>query len=159
MSPIEKDYRGIDGYIFLTACKYYRAANYIPKSDRGAPYYVNLAFAIELFIKCLDVSTKTIFESELPFQMIEHEQTIHARIRGHSLKGMYESLPEQMKEHIAECYLEATNNNILDDLEEIKNVFVEWRYHFEQQSISVSVGILERIAEFFKGYIDSVLSH
>ncbi|UTW04619.1 hypothetical protein KDX31_06335 [Amphritea atlantica] len=157
--PIETEHRGIDGYIYLTACKYYRAAGYIPSEDRGAPYYVNLAFAIELFIKCLDVTTKTVFESEAPFQMISHEQKIHARVRGHSLKGMFESLPEETRNSIAQAYVTTAGSNILDDLEQIKDVFVDWRYHFEQVEISIPIDVLEKISGFLKDYIDHACRH
>lgn len=157
--PIEREHRGIDGYIYLTACRYYRAAHYIPKDDRGAPYFVNLAFSTELFIKCLDVSTKTVFESEQPFQMIPHDQTIHARVRGHSLKGMFESLPDYIQVALSESYLNSTGNSIHDDLEVIKDVFVDWCYHFEKLEITLPLGVVERIATFLKDYIEYALKH
>ncbi|PCJ29951.1 MAG: hypothetical protein COA90_10800 [Gammaproteobacteria bacterium] len=154
MGTVEKETRGSHGYIYLTACKYLRAANYIPNNDRGAPYLVNLAFSIELFIKCLDVTEKTIFNDQHPFNLIEYTQTINTRIRGHSLLDMFNKLPSKLIELATAIYNKNYQRCLDEDLKEIENTFVDWRYAFEKQHISSDSLLLEELAIFFKEFAE-----
>ncbi|MCJ0884013.1 hypothetical protein MTR11_20245 [Vibrio sp. CCB-PB317] len=154
MKPIVIKDRSLDGYIFLMGCKYYRAAHYIPESDRGAPYYTNLSFAIELFIKCFDVTTERHFKPEPPYPLIKWEQKIHARTRGHSLLEMFKRLPEPLKTKINIQYCDLYGLTFVDELGCIENVFVEWRYVFEKQEATLSLTSLERAADFLKEFIE-----
>lgn len=150
-------YQGIDGYIYQTACKYLRAANYIPDHDRGAPYYVNLAFSIELFLKSLNVTTELEFEPSPPFKMVNREMVIHGKIKGfggHSLLDIFKTLPQEIKDSSEAEYAQTHNVSIYKELDGIKNVFVEWRYLFEKDHICIPHDSINNVASFLKGFVE-----
>jgi hypothetical protein len=132
MSSIQETHRGIDPEIYLTGLKFRRAANYIPKNDRGAPYFVNLALSVELFIKAIDVTTDFKIQTEIPY-LVESKKKVHARVQGHSLLEMFKKLPEDIRRSASINYEHNYGVDLESDLEELGEVFVVWRYPFEWQ--------------------------
>jgi len=158
MSSIQASRRGIDPEIYLTGCKFRRAASYIPKDDRGAPYFVNLGLSIELFIKALDVTTDSKIQTEIPYS-VESKRKIHARVRGNSLGEMFKTLPEGLRHSASVNYEHNYGIDLESDLDELGEVFVVWRYPFEHQSLSISIETIERVSEFFQAFVEHLMKH
>ncbi|WP_153003655.1 hypothetical protein [Aureimonas ureilytica] len=80
------------------------------------PSIVNIAFAIELYFKCM------LKESSL-------------KAHGHELKKLFRDLPEPIKSKVAAEYKIRTGhdrNSFNSDLNNYSNMFVEWRYLYEK---------------------------
>ncbi|WP_157772311.1 hypothetical protein [Zobellella denitrificans] len=155
MDMKEIEHRGFDHSIYMVASQFFDAANYIPKGRRYAAYVVNLAFSIELFIKSLDVTIKLEFHGDNPFAEFQ-EVKINTRIKGHSLLEIFNKLPSDLHQLLIELYENTNNTSLMNDLESIQNAFVDYRYLFEKESVSVNISALERVAAFLKSYIESV---
>lgn len=140
---------GSDYYMHKVACSYLRTAHYIPEHDQGPPYYVNLAFSIELFLKSLHVSETATFLNKWPFNHITRN---FKSIQGHQLDLIFNKLPDDIQNKLSESYREKCDNSFIEDLELIKSTFVDWRYYFEQRNSSVNVTALEKIAVFLKDF-------
>lgn len=149
------EYRGFDRSVYEVAVQFFDAANYIPKGRRYAAYVVNLAFSVELLIKSLDVSVKLGFRGDNPFAEFQEVKS-NARIKGHSLLEMFNNLPSDLRQSLIGLYGGANNASLINDLESIQDAFVDYRYLFEKESVSVNISALERVAVFLKGYIEGV---
>lgn len=158
MEYIVKKCRGFDAEIYLHACRYYRAAHYIPEDDRRAPYYTNLAFSIELFIKSLDVTIENTFDSEFPYALIERKQILNTRVGGHSTQKMFNKLPNDLKDKMNQVCSADFGFALDEGLLHIDSVFVEWRYAYEKEAIDLPLTYLENIADFLKSFIEKEIS-
>jgi hypothetical protein len=158
MRSIQTSHRGVDPEIYLTGCRFRRAASYIPKNDRGAPYFVNLGLSIELFIKALDVTTDSEIQNKIPYSVASTKK-VHARVRGHSLFDMFKQLPESLRQSASVNYEQNYGLNLESDLDELGEVFVVWRYPFEHQSLSISIDAIERLSAFFQAFAEHLMKH
>ena len=111
--------------VFDQACAFAECADLCKKQDDAfvkgylTPSIVNSAFACEVFLKLL-----------LWHHNINYERT-------HTLKQLFEMLPEQSKQMVKERtfykYSEWTDALGFEHLETISNAFVEWRYSYEHE--------------------------
>ncbi|PSU99765.1 hypothetical protein [Photobacterium kishitanii] len=94
-----------------------------PRNPYGiAPFIVNAAFSVEMYLKCL--------------------QQAHGEIKGtHVLTSLYKALPNKVKDKIKiVCSLNEDKHKVekglpfKDHLKIINNAFVEWRYWYEGKS-------------------------
>lgn len=136
MNSIEKNNRVIDE-MYHAAENFHRVAHdIIPddwldnETDDGhwfVPSVVNMAFACELYLKVL------LMKKQAP-------------LTGHNLMELYTNLPDEMKNKIRD-YPDFRGNEFIQRLDENKNLFVEWRYYFEENAhASVDVIFLEKLA-------------
>ncbi len=158
MSDIVKKHAGPDHYIYRVAEGFYSAANFIPEEHRrpafnAASYYVNLAFASELFLKSLYVEIEVVFAGEQPFQLKARK---YEPIRGHDLLKVYSKLPEEIRGDIKQAYAGQFKKDFEEDLAEINTAFVDWRYYFEKDQISINASLLENMTSFLKDYCSGV---
>lgn len=95
---------------------------------RIAPFVVNSAFAIEIYIKTLS--------------------KIHGHsLTGHGLRKLYDTLPVDAKEKINAAIPAAEKNrglnpgnvDLLGVLDKLNSVFVDWRYIYEKNNIDVPI--------------------
>lgn len=154
MSDIIKKTVGSDPYIYMVADGFYSAANFIPEDHRmpaynAASYYVNLAFAAELFLKSLYVEVELVFGSEHPHQLKERK---YKPIRGHDLVKVFSKLPDETTRNIKQVYVDQFKKDFVEDLKEINTAFVDWRYYFEKEQMSINSSLLENMTSFLKEY-------
>lgn len=102
---------------------------------RGAPFIVNAAFSIELYIKCL--MSKTIFEGP---ETHKEGYTSYERVyskstntsQGHNLDNLYQQLPEKTRLKLEEINQKLNGKKTLAEFfNQNKYHFVSWRYSFE----------------------------
>ena len=139
---------GVSGVIYFNAKKFMNSAVLIGESGKSDPYFVNLAFAIELFIKSMHV---TIDSDTGKYE-------VHARTRGHSLVGIFEKLPQDVKKKAIDLYNNEYGESLSLHLAQISDVFIEWRYSHESNT-KLNVQVLEQVAEFFEGFVKYVLNN
>lgn len=118
-------YRGCDFQVWRHGQEFYRAADVLRETKNiSAPYYICLAFSIELFIKCLDTTTE--YKSASNVKLF-----VHARSRQHSLSELFSQLPEGIKSDCEKKYAEKHAKSLVKDIEHISGVFVKYRYMYE----------------------------
>ena len=110
------------------AYEFYEAAKEL-ESKHLIPATVNIAFCCELYLK--ELCTK-------------ESKNIN---RIHHIKELYNMLSMKRKHEIREA---ANIYNFEGFLDEIDNAFVEWRYAYENQGLSISLSDCFRFAEALK---------
>ncbi|MDT4844591.1 hypothetical protein FQZ97_785570 [compost metagenome] len=97
--------------------------NQTPRQGRyAAPFVVNMAFAIELYLK-------TLAEA--------HGSSLH----GHDLRKLYDGLPQEAKSALDSAAPESLKisglqevPSIAEVLTELRSTFVDWRYLYEREN-------------------------
>lgn len=142
---------GINPFVYLIANKFYETAKIVDKKFTE-PFIVNLSFSIELYLKCLN--TKSIYSKKksnnLP--ILSHKLKT---IRGHEYNKIFDKLKSIDQTTLTFKYLEKYHTDFRNDLVEIKNAFIEYRYSFEKNKLTISLSILNRVADFIKEYIEN----
>jgi hypothetical protein len=94
------------------------------KSLSAAPFVVNAAFSIELYLKAL-------------------AQKHGVALRGHELTKLYKALPEKARREVEAVIPGCANERSLGEppnfplyLKSLNNTFVEWRYLYEAEKSS-----------------------
>lgn len=71
----------------------------------------------------------------------------------HLLADLINNLPEENRTEIEKRFNASGNSIKLEEfLRQSQNLFVEWRYEFEQEKININVTALEKFAETLKQY-------
>ncbi|MCH2215333.1 MAG: hypothetical protein MK086_09200 [Flavobacteriales bacterium] len=144
----DKVYEGIEPLIYLTANKFYMTAkgldNYFTE-----PIIVNLAFSVELYLKCLNTKTTLSKKANTNLATLTRK-TIH----GHPFDKIFEKLKPIDKVNLSAKYLRKYDRDFKNDLCKLKNAFVDWRYSFEKDLV-ICEGLLHQIADFLKDYIEN----
>ena len=141
---------GIDPLIYLIANKFYLTAKSL-SNHFTEPIVVNIAFSIELYLKCL--KTKTTYSKKKNTDSPILERKLDT-IFGHNFVELFKKLKATEQNNLSIQYFEKHNSNLSQDFEEIKNAFIEYRYSFEKNSLSINLNILNRVADFLKEYIE-----
>lgn len=111
------------GFMNVSATLYERDLRKLPfNAMSAAPFVVNAAFAIELYLKAL-------------------AQKHGVALRGHELsKQLYEALPDKAKREIETVIPQCAASRALNEapnfqqyLKNLNSAFVEWRYSYETQ--------------------------
>ncbi len=118
-------YHGCDFHVWFHGQEFYRAASILREADDiSSPYFVCLSFSIELFVKCLHTTTE--FKSATNVKL-----SVHPRSRNHLLSDLLNQLPENMKSDCEKKYSEKHTRSLANDMEHISDVFVKYRYLYE----------------------------
>jgi len=118
-------YHGSDFLVWRHGQEFYRAAAILREAKNiSAPYYICLSFSIELFIKCLHTTTE--FKSATNVKL-----SVHPRSSKHLLSELLSKLPEDMKSDCEKKYSEKHTRSLVKDMEHISDVFVKYRYLYE----------------------------
>lgn len=142
---------GIDPLIYRTANKFYLTAKGLDRSFTE-PFVVNLSFSIELYLKCLSTTTTYSKKQNTDLPILDRKlRTIY----GHEFDVIFNKLPPMDQENLSSQYFEKHGAQLKLDLTEIKNAFIEYRYSFEKNSLSINLTLLNQIADFLKEYIES----
>jgi hypothetical protein len=140
--------------------EFYRSAQILKNEHIRDPYYVCLAFAIELYIKSMHTTFESTIKKAPPHAVVDVKLTVHPRSRNHSLTDLFNKLPEAVQEDCQNTYFKLGQRALLDDLDEVSETFVKFRYSyetkFEEGGISLSLGLLEDIALFLDRYSPTV---
>ena len=159
---------GLDRAIYDAAKQYHLAAHLLDKLDHSLPYLTNLGFAIELYIKCMDVTTETRLDAPavanlmskvsipagggVAIDQVAGKSKVKAVLRKgntHSLIRMFNRHKEYIKEKAANEYQEKYRSSLVNDLTTIGSPFTYWRYYYENESSHTGFLLLENLAEFF----------
>lgn len=124
----EYDYKQIIdfGKVFLDAAKKCNKPNI---SSVGwshpllVPIITNMAFSCELFLKAI----------------LKHDNNDTKKTKTHNLKDLFNELQENIKSEIMKPYNE---EDFMAKLENISNLFMEWRYLYERHLGSVEYNFL-----------------
>lgn len=143
-------YHGCDFLIWHHGQEFYKAAAILRGTNSmAAPYYICLSFSIELFIKCLYTTTE--YKSASNVQL-----SVHARSKQHSLSNLFSQLPDEMKSDCEKKYSEIHIRSLAKDIEHISDVFVEYRYQYEDinenKRRALCVSVFEDVGAFFDEY-------
>lgn len=142
---------GIEPSIYIIANKFYITSKSL-SSSFIEPIIVNIAFSIELYLKCLN--TKTTYSSNEKNGSPIFERKLYSST-GHNLVKLFKKLKSNDQSNLSVQYLKKYNSNLIDDFEEIKDVFVDYRYSFEKDNLSINLTILNRVADFLKEYVEN----
>ena len=135
---------GFDPLTFIQAKKFMDAALSLEEEHRDDPYYVLLAFAIELFLKCLQVTHSYEFESDPLFKVTAFTRK---GVKGHNLSDIFQSLPKDTRDQLSGDYQRRHYDNLEADLKLIGDAFVDHRYIHEKRSHVSPVGLLCKISD------------
>jgi hypothetical protein len=110
------------GFMNVSAHLYDQDLRHMPfKGISAAPFVVNAAFSIELYLKAL-------------------AQKHGASLRGHELTKLYKALPPKAREEVEAVIPRCAESRSLGEppnfsayLESLNNAFVEWRYLYEAE--------------------------
>ncbi len=149
-SNFTQTYHGCDFLVWRHGQEFYRAATVLKEAnDITAPYYICLSFSIELFIKCLHTTTE--YKSANNVKL-----SVHPRSGQHSLSDLLGQLPEDIKSDCEKKYSEKHTRSLAEDMEHISDVFVKYRYQYEDINTNkqrvLCVSIFEDVGAFFNEY-------
>jgi hypothetical protein len=149
-SNFTQTYHGCDFLVWRHGQEFYRAATVLKEAnDITAPYYICLSFSIELFIKCLHTTTE--YKSANNVKL-----SVHPRSGQHSLSDLLRQLPEDIKSDCEKKYSEKHTRSLAEDMEHIYDVFVKYRYQYEDINTNkqrvLCVSIFEDVGAFFNEY-------
>ncbi|WP_186755959.1 hypothetical protein [Echinicola salinicaeni] len=141
--------RGIDPMIYLDATEFYETAELIQEENKTRALIVNYAFSIELYIKCLFVTTEFNLIDKPGYP--EYKRSISTiRDNKHDLLELFKKLPDADQSEIAKLYSHKYKSEISEHLDEIKGDFIKWRYAYEKDQLVSSTGALKQISRILK---------
>ena len=127
--------------MFVTATSFLECADYCFNAENSfvkgfhTPAIVNYAFACEVYLKLL----------------LLHQGI---KIKRHELLELFKQLPEEKQKQIM---TKIFNNGIWltdafgkNELYNISDVFVKWRYRYEFSTLSCNVGFLQELAKVLR---------
>lgn len=104
------------------------------------PFTVNAAFACELYMKAILIHSST--DGTIP--------------KLHKLDELFKSLPMDSQKQIEILFNKQYKHDLLLLLSEISNVFVEWRYAFEN-GVKINITGLLAFANALQEYVHAVI--
>ncbi|EPE2651054.1 hypothetical protein ACSG7X_002779 [Vibrio fluvialis] len=155
MDTREFESTGFGMSVYKVGEQFYETAEKIGNAPYPYAYIVNMSFAIELFIKSLNVTHKASFKEDNPWAE-SYEMIVHTKDRRHSLLNLFNNLPEKIQDSLKRQYIIRYNIELIDDLVQIKDAFLDYRYIYEKDGHFINLGALSRVALFFKTFIESV---
>ena len=164
---IEKKFTVFDYMLYRDACLFFDAAQLIGDYRKEIPYYVNLAFSIELFLKAFEVKHTININDKDNFRIVEHQVT---QIHGHHLLKIFETLNPELQKHLTQLYKNKYRDDAKGDLADLKKnllsistVFEDFRYLYpkdgdvkRKRPITFAETTIERIALFLKEFIKEI---
>ncbi|GGB18244.1 hypothetical protein [Agarivorans gilvus] len=158
---------GLEREIYRSAKEYHDSTKVMDKMKHTLPYITNLGFAIELYIKCMNVTTETLPNNPASKNLVSSvsipagggvvidrigNMKIHTRLKKdtHSLIKMFQKHEEPLKLNAINEYRECFKSDLIVDLETVGSPFSYWRYHFENEHSHTGFALLEKLADFFE---------
>ncbi|MGE8100525.1 hypothetical protein ACQKP6_21705 [Pseudomonas fluorescens] len=123
---------------------------------RGAPFIVNAAFSLELYLKSL--MSKTILEApEIHGEGYTSYNRTYSRSKhtgsGHDLNNLYQKLSEKIRSELQKNHQELSGNfSLTDFFNKNKAHFVNWRYSFEGDAEPYCAQDVLHVLDTFKSY-------
>ena len=134
MAVVEYDF-SFDQMLHFEGKKFFDSAVVLkehPVHYSNSPYYVLLAFSIELMLKSLRVK-RTITTSKSMPSKINSVKVEH--VKGHALIDVYNEHPQELKDWLSESISKRYAINLEDILCEHANLFNEARYIYPKKGI------------------------
>lgn len=135
-TEVEKMFGQAASFCNTAALLYEGGLKSVPRDGRAlAPFVVNSAFGVEIFLKTLHLFHGT-------------------SARGHKLRALFDALPKETA-HLANSKFaesiatrsSAHRGELTDALGKLNNAFVEWRYLHEHEKLHVEVQPLISVQE------------
>ena len=132
--------RKVEPNIFYSAEAFHISAELLQRSAemqyRGAPFIVNASFALELYLKCFNASTKFSKPTNNTEGVVSYAQvSSEGNSRGHQLKDLFNELSNDLKDQIrSEFSLRVNGVNADEFFLENSRHFINWRYSFERNA-------------------------
>ncbi len=134
MAVIEYDF-SFDHMLHFEGKKFFDSATVLKKHPvhySNSPYYVLLAFSIELMLKSLRVK-KTITTSKNRPSIVNFVKVEH--VKGHTLIDIYNKHPQELKNWLSESVHRECAVDIEEVLRDHANLFDEARYIYPKKGI------------------------
>ena len=134
MAVIEYDF-SFDHILHFEGKKFFDSATVLKKHPvhySNSPYYVLLAFSIELMLKSLRVK-RTITTSKNRPSIVNFVKVEH--VKGHTLIDIYNKHPQELKNWLSESIASKYVINLEDILCDHANLFDEARYIYPKKGI------------------------
>ena len=148
--------KGIDPQVYLAAIEFHETAKEIAEKRRTKAEIVNYALSIELYLKCLQSTTISKLIEKPGYPEYDRKMTT---IKGHKLyNDLFKSLTIRDQELLIELYKTKHSRDLILDLKEINNDFIDYRYAHERNFLSTSMTALKNIPELLKEYIESEMT-
>ena len=163
---------GLEREIYRSAKEYHDSTKTMDKMKHTLPYITNLGFAIELYIKCMNVTTEILSNDPAGANLVSSVSIpagggvaidrighvkVHTRVTKkdtHSLVKMFKKHDELLKENAINEYRDCYQSDLIVDLETVGSPFSYWRYHFENERSHTGFALLEKLADFFETFSD-----
>lgn len=139
--------------IVSAANSFYIAAQILKSSKKtsiSAPFIVNAALSLELYLKSFD--SMLLFTEGMKIKdhvYLYNDVSSKSNNKCHNPKVLYNAIPKDIKEDISNEYLQY-NRTFSVDICEFENIFIEWRYPFENKAKTVNINKLLDILETLK---------
>lgn len=111
------------------------------------PFLVNKAFACEVYLKFL------LIEYNINISDLKGKE-------GHNLLKLYKKLPRELQENFLNSMYNKgilSEDQLVKELQNISQTFVEWRYIYEKNEHSTNYGFLNYFCNFLDGLCDNIL--
>lgn len=140
--------------VILSSAREFYAASLVIGSS--APKIVILAFALELYLKCLN-STAVFKDGTTNVEgLTTYEAVVHkANAKGHKLSELFSELKPGIVKIVEDLYSEP-GETFGEALAEFNNIFIEWRYSFEGNNKAVNVTKLARLLDILEQTVDNI---
>lgn len=129
--------------VFQIANSFYDVSQQIPHEVRYTfPFAVNILFACELYLKILKDKSSSNYNI------------------GHSVFDLYDNLEAKDKNAILNKYQSMRISSDIDLVNTLKsegNGFIDWRYAFENTTLSFTSSFWDEFASILREYVDSMI--
>ncbi len=119
-----------------------------------ASYISNVAFSVELYIKCMDATEVEKVVCEIGTAQLTKVFAASA-LRGHSLGKLFEGLSLSVKNLLESEFRDSKWNlnlhSLSDELNELSDLFIKYRYVFEHKEVYIEhAERIYAISNYFK---------
>lgn len=133
--------------------------NMCPESVMSIPAVVNAAFALELYLKSLNMEWQTADPSTLGRKKAWLVSRT-ALQTGHKPSKLYNALNQALKDALEKKYqerfTEATSTTLENILKSYDGLFQDWRYIFEGHASTVELQRLFAVLQFFSEELNAL---
>ncbi len=131
-----------------------------PESSMSVPTVVNAAFALELYLKCLNMEWQLADPNEIANSGKKAWLASRSAMqKGHIPSKLFEALEQSIHDNLEQQYkLSSYNSNtqsLKEALQGFDDLFEDWRYIFEGKCKSVNLSSLFAMLAFFSETINA----
>lgn len=148
--------------IYVLAEEFFKASKSLAEvDDNSSPSIVCAAFSIELFLKALNAETLYKDKYEYPDGSVAYDDLYDCSLvkGGHNLKVLFDNIPAHLKDEIRKQYQGKYKSwpSIDAELDNIKDVFVHFRYTYERKTYVLHKTALLNLSGFLYNYLEGKL--